>query len=727
MIRITDILEKAGQYLDETDIALIEKAYIFSASVHQGQVRLSGEPYLIHPLEVANMLVDMKLDAASIVTGLLHDTIEDTYVTIDEIREAFGKDVTFLVEGLTKISKITFGSKLERQAENFRKMMLAMSTDIRVLLIKLTDRIHNMRTLEYQPLENQQYIAQETLELYAPLANRLGINWMKMELEDLSFKFIHPEEYRRISEKVAQSTEKRIAYMEEVKSIIKGELDKFGLKGEVEGRAKHYYSILKKMQVQQIDVDEIYDLIAYRVILDSDKVKECYEVLSIIHALWRPVTGRFKDFIAVPKANHYQSLHTTVVGPYGERLEVQIRTREMHEWAEKGIASHWQYKEGKAVSAHDADQINRLRELLDIQDQYTNPREFMQNLKIALYSDEVYVFTPQGDVKAFPRGATPIDFAYSIHTDVGNHCIGAKVNRNIVPLKYQLQNGDIVEIIMQPGHNPSKDWLKFAVTQRALSKIRQWTKQEERERSVTLGQELLDKECKRQSVASTKVVKSPEFEDIIKEHGLQNTEDLYVLISYGKISPRHIVNRFLHHEEDRQDKEEEKIGLAERIKRKFKRPSGAAISITGIDDVMVRFAKCCSPLPGDEIVGFITRGRGVSVHEANCPKLSEFDHERIIDVHWNMEKEQIFPVNIRIICRDKTGLLSELSTAISALGVNITYVNLETQLNQTVRCDFQLEVNDLKQFKKIVTSLQKLKNVLTVERIRETLFKKDQT
>jgi guanosine-3',5'-bis(diphosphate) 3'-pyrophosphohydrolase len=545
MLRITDILDKTQDYLSPKELEMIEKAYIFSAAVHQGQVRLSGEPYLTHPMEVAGILADMKLDAATIISGLLHDTVEDTLTTIEQVREGFGKDVAFLVDGLTKISKITFGSQEERQAENFRKMMLAMSSDIRILLVRLADRIHNMRTLDFQPANRQQYIAKETIELYAPLANRLGINWMKVELEDLSFQYVNPDAYHELARRVVQSKEKRDQYTEEVKGIIHAEMERFELKGEVDGRAKHYFSIFKKMEEQHLNFDEVYDLMAFRVILDSDQEKTCYEALSVVHALWKPVPGRFKDYIAMPKANNYRSLHTTVIGPHGQRVEIQIRTRAMHEWAEEGIAAHWRYKEKRSSQTDDSGQIKKLRELLESQQELKNPREFMSNLKMALFPDEVYVFTPNGDVKSFPKGATPIDYAFSIHTDVGNQCIGAKVNRNIVPIKYQLQNGDMIEIITQTGHHPSKDWLKFAVTSRARSKIKNWIKTEERSKSIDLGKDLLEKEFKRHHLKFTVVARSEEIKKIYDEYGFNSLEDLMVSVGYGKISPKHVVRLFL--------------------------------------------------------------------------------------------------------------------------------------------------------------------------------------
>ena len=712
MIRITDILDKANEYLSQDDLEMIEKAYIFSATVHQGQSRLSGEPYLIHPLEVANILVDLKLDAASVIIGFLHDTVEDTLTTREEIEEAFGEEVALLVDGLTKISKITFGSQVERQAENFRKMMLAMSSDIRILLIRLADRIHNMRTLEFQPEDKQKFIARETLEVYAPLASRLGINWMKVELEDLAFKYFCTEEYFDLIEQVSKKKEERDAYAEEVKTLIQNNLEEFGLKGEVEGRAKHFYSIFQKMKEQHINFDEVYDLTAFRIILDSDKVKECYEALSVVHALWMPVPGRFKDYIAMPKANNYRSLHTTVIGPYGERVEIQIRTREMHEWAEKGIAAHWRYKEGKVSAAADEDQIKKLREILELQQDQKDAREFMKNLKMSLFPDEVYIFTPKGDVMSFPKGATPIDFAYSVHTDVGNHCIGAKVNRNIVPLKYTLQNGDTVEVTTQPGHHPSKDWLKYAVTPRALSKIRQWIKTEEREKSIAIGRDILEREVKKQHLKFNQIIKSAEFKEMLNAQTLNTVDDLLALIGYGKISAKHIINQLSPEEEVTEEI------VSEKPRKKLKKSSDAGISITGVDDVMVRFAKCCTPLPGDEIIGYITRGRGVSVHVSSCPVIHEMDTERLVDVMWNIERKQAFPVNIRLFCVDKKGLLSELSNVISSLGINISSANIDTIRGENATCNFELDVNDLDQFNKLAAELRKLKSVLSVERVR---------
>jgi GTP pyrophosphokinase len=713
MLRITDILDKTQSYLSVEEQEGIEKAYIFSANVHRAQVRLSGEPYLTHPMEVAGILADMKLDASTIISGLLHDTVEDTLTTIEQIREGFGKDVAFLVEGLTKISKITFGSQEERQAENFRKMMLAMSSDIRILLVRLADRIHNMRTLDYQPPNRQLYIAKETIDLYAPLANRLGINWMKVELEDLSFRYLNPDAYFELARRVAQSQDKRDQYTEEVKGIIRAEMERFELKGEVDGRAKHFFSIQKKMEEQHIHFDEVYDLMAFRVILDADQDKGCYEALSVVHALWKPVPGRFKDYIAMPKANNYRSLHTTVIGPHGQRVEIQIRTRSMHEWAEGGIAAHWRYKEKQQSQDEDAEQIRKLRELLEAQQDLKNPREFMSNLKMALFPDEVYVFTPNGDVKSFPKGATPIDYAYSIHTDVGNQCIGAKINRNIVPLKYQLQNGDIVEIITQSGHHPSKDWLKYAVTTRARSKIKNWIKTEERTRSIDLGRDLLEKEFKRHNMKFGSFAKSDEIRKILEEYKLGSLEELLVSVGYGKLSPRHVVRLSI---ADETEKAEEIP--AEKAKKKTSSGAAPGISLTGVADVMVRYAKCCDPIPGDEIIGFISRGRGITVHTTQCPHIREFDPDRLIDAQWNIKEKQSYSVGMRVICKDKKGLLAELSAVISSLDINISHAEIETrQQDMQAICDFKLDVTDLAQFNQVVSAMKKLKSVVSVERM----------
>ncbi len=714
MLRITDILDKTQGYLSADELEMIEKAYIYSATVHQGQVRLSGEPYLTHPMEVAGMLADMKMDSATIISGLLHDTIEDTLTTHEQIEREFGKDVAFLVSGLTKLSRISFGSQEERQAENFRKMILAMSADIRILMVKLADRIHNMRTLQYQTADRRLYIARETMDIYAPLANRLGINWMKMELEDMAFQYISPDAYKEISTRVATSYESRNRYTQEVKTIIFSELEKIGMQGDVEGRAKHLYGIYKKMHEQHINFDEVYDVIAFRIILDSDVEKTCYEALSIVHALWKPVPGRFKDYIAMPKANNYQSLHTAVIGPYGERVEIQIRTKAMHEWAEKGIAAHWRYKEGRAFQNSEENQIKKLREVLEIQQDIKNPKEFMSNLKLALFPEEVYVFTPHGDVKSFPKGATPIDFAYSIHSDVGNHCTGAKVNRNIVPLRYELQNGDQIEIITQAGHHPSKDWLKYAVTSRAISKIRNWINQEEKNSSLALGKDLLEKEFKKNHLKYSTFIKSDDVKKILADYSLLTLDDLISQVGYGRISAKQIVN-YLVAAEAPKEKEAEK---PPEKKRKTEGSPSLGISLTGIDDVMVKFAKCCNPIPGDEISGYISRGRGITVHTHNCAHLKKLDAERIVEVNWDVRQKHAYPVHIRVVCNDRKGVLTEVSSVITSFDINISYAQVETT-DMIANCEFIIDVYDLQQLNSIFSAIRQLRIVRSIERIRK--------
>jgi len=714
MLRINDILDKAQAYLQLEDLEMIEKAYIYSASVHQGQVRLSGEPYLTHPMEVAGILTDMKMDAATIISGLLHDTIEDTLTTAEQLEKEFGKDVAFLVSGLTKLSRISFGSQEERQSENFRKMILAMSADIRILLVRLADRIHNMRTLQYHPNEKRIYIARETMDIYAPLANRLGINSMRMELEDLSFQYIAPDAYQELSAKIAKSKEARNRYTEEVKSIIFKELEKHSIGCKVEGRAKHLYSIYKKMHEQHIDFNEVYDLIAFRIILDSDMEKSCYEVLSMVHALWKPVPGRFKDYIAMSKANNYQSLHTTVIGPYGERVEIQIRTKNMHEWAEKGIAAHWRYKEGRAQKDNEDNQIKKLREVLEIQQEIKNPKEFMSDLKLALFPEEVYVFTPQGDVKSFPKGATPIDFAYSIHTDVGNQCIGAKVNRSIVPLRYKLQNGDRVEIIAQAGHHPSKDWLKNVVTTRAISKIRNWINLEEKKSSMALGRDLLEKEFKRHNLKFSNYIKSDEIKKAFAGLSVNQLDDLISQVGLGRISPKRVVNYFLAGEEA-----EVSEPVKEKIKKKRQASPSMGVSLIGVDDVddiMVSFARCCNPIPGDEISGYISRGRGVIVHTNNCPYIKRMDAERIVNVQWSSREEHTYPVHIKVICDDIKGSLTEVSSIISSFDVNISFAQVET-VNLIATCNFVIDISSLQQLNQILSAIKQLKFVRSIERL----------
>jgi len=715
MIRIDDILEQVNIYNPQADLDFLKKAYVFSAKVHQGQVRLSGEPYLIHPLEVAHILAKLRLDTASVVTGLLHDTLEDTFTTLEELRENFGEEVAQLVDGVTKISKITLKTSEEDQAENFRKMILAMVKDIRVILVKLADRIHNMRTLKYQLPPKQRTIAQETLEIYSPLANRLGIEWINNELEDLGFQYLHPDIYNDIRRKIVKKEKERERYTGEVKRIITKKLFEYKIEAEVMGRPKQTYSIYKKMNAQDIDFDQVYDLTAFRIIVNS--VRQCYEALGIVHSLWKPVPGKFKDYIGLPKANRYKSLHTTVIGLYGERMEIQIRTRDMHRVAEEGIAAHWKYKEGKFTEGEDDKRINWLRQLLEWQRELQDNSEFLETVKMDLYPNDVYVFTPKGEVKEFPRGATPVDFAYSIHTDIGHRCIGAKVGGRLVPLKYQLKSGDSMEILTSPNHQPSKDWLKFVKTSRAQTKIRQWIKKEQRERSIALGREICEKEFRKFSLNLAKLLKSGEIQKVANDFGFQSVDDLMASVGYGKISSKQIAGKLIPPEKlEAGDKKKE--SRIEKIIQLVQKKPQDAIQIKGMDDMMFRFASCCNPLPGDKITGFITRGRGITIHTADCSNVLNSDPQRKVKVEWDVKHKQTHPVRIRVTCTDRKGLLADISSSITSNEANITNAQLNTTHDKRAICTFAVEIKDLNHLRKVIVSLEKIKGIVTVERLK---------
>lgn len=716
MIRLNDILDKVSAYNPTADHNLIRRAYVYCAKVHQGQTRLSGEPYIIHPMEVAGLLADLKLDVPSIVTGFLHDTIEDTLATSEDLTSMFGSEVADLVEGVTKISKINFKTKEESQAENFRKMLLAMAIDIRVILVKLADRLHNMRTLEFQDEVKQRRIARETMDIYAPIANRLGISWIKVELEDLSFRYLHPEIYFDLVRKISQKKQEREAFVEEAKAIISEKLAFYGITGEVSGRSKHLYSIYRKMEKRNVEFEEIYDLIAVRILVDD--VRECYEVLGVIHSAWKPIPGRFKDYIAMPKGNMYQSLHTTVIGPHGDRLEVQIRTHEMHSVADAGIAAHWKYKEGKGYDEKEVKRFAWLRQLLEWQQDLQDSKEFMDSVKVELFTEEVYVFTPKGDVKGYPKGSTPIDFAYSVHTDIGHRCVGAKVNGKLVPLKYELKNGDIVEVITSPHHTPSKDWLKIVKSSRARNKIRAWIKIEERKRSIVLGRDICEKDLRRYSINLLKIQKSGEFKKIAAEFGYAADDDLLAAVGYGKISSSQIVGK-LRPEEKLKDRTIHKESRLESVINKLKGKSNSAVEISGLDDVLVRFGKCCNPVPGDDIIGFITRGKGVTVHTADCQFGLESDPERRVDVVWSNAKSTALPVKIRVLCHDVKGILATITLAITNCEANIASAQIQSTIDQRGENIFEVNVTDLAHLQKVMNSLMKIKGVIKVERIKQ--------
>ena len=716
MLRFNDVLERLISYNPHADTDLLKKAYVFSAKVHLGQVRLSGESYLIHPLEVAGILTQLKLDVASVATGLLHDAVEDTLTTPKEIRENFGEEIAQLVDGLTKISQISLRSSEEGQAENFRKMILAMVKDIRVILVKLADRLHNMRTLSYHSSEKQMEIAQETLDIYTPLAHRLGIDWIKSELENLAFQYLHPDTYQDIQRKIAKKEKESARYIDEVKRTLLKKLYENRIEGEVTGRIKQIYSIYLKMKDQNIDFDQVYDITAFRVIVNT--IKEVYDVLGIIHSLWKPIPGKFKDYIGLPKENMYQALHTSVIGLYGERIEIQIRTHEMHQIAEEGIAAHWKYKEGRLIEEADDKRFTWLRQLLEWQRDLKDNAEFLETVKVDLFPNEVYVFTPKGEVKQFPRGSTPIDFAYGIHSDVGNRCVGAKVNGKIVPLKYEFRSGDTVEIMTSPGQKPSKDWLKFVKTSRAKTKIRQWFKAEEMEKSINLGKEILDKELRKYNLQQAKLIKSGELIKVANEFSFHEVDDLIAAVGYGKVTANQIIGKILPPERLEQKEEQEEGRLKRLIQKVTRSGSKDALLIKGVDNVVVRYAGCCNPLPGDKVVGFITRGRGVTIHTSDCKNVMDDDPHRKVEVEWDSTKEYIYPVRIRVYSDDKKGMLAEISNSISFYKANITNARVETTDEKKAIGTFEVEIRDLNHLKKVIKGLEKIKGVQRVERVR---------
>jgi GTP pyrophosphokinase len=691
---------------------------VFSALEHKGQVRHSGEPYLVHPLEVASILADMRLDPVAIAAGLLHDVVEDTLTTIEKIHEHFGPEVAHVVEGVTKISAIPFSSSEERQAENFRKMLLAMVDDIRVILVKLADRLHNMRTLSHMSEERRQRTAQETLDIYAPIANRLGMSKIKNELEELSFKYLDPAGYQALTAKVENKRKAAEAEIDYLKATVIAKLSEAEIPvKEVDGRLKRLYSINQKLKRQRIELDQVYDFVALRIITES--VKDCYAALGIIHQTWSPVPGRIKDFIAMPRPNGYQSLHTSVISERGVPFEVQIRTEEMHRHAEEGIAAHWKYKEGRIGDHRDERHFQWLRQLLEVQSEVRDPHEFIQNLKVDLYPEEVYIFTPKGQVKAFPRGATPVDFAYAIHTDIGHQCVGARVNGKMVPLRTRLRNGDIVEIVTSSGHKPSRDWLNFVVTARARNKIKHFVQTEERSRSVELGKRLLEKEARRFDLNPATLFESEIFKKVSADYGAN--DEIFAEIGYGKIAPRKLLTRLVPQDELKEKPPE--TGMASVVRRVLGAGAPAGedkIKVSGIDDLMVVRARCCSPIRGEKIVGYITRGKGVSVHSALCPNVMNllYDPERRIDVEWDSAADASrYIVRLTMQVEDRKGILADVSSRIAAINTNITNVEATGADNDHLgRINMAVEIKDVKHLEKVIKLLRGVEGVLDVER-----------
>jgi len=713
LTQLQTLIEEIPKYQPGADLDLVNRAYRFSEKSHKGQQRASGEPYLSHPLEVAGLLVDFKMDVTTVIAGLLHDVLEDTRATKDDLAREFGPEIADLVDGVTKIGKLAFSSREERQAENFRKMVVAMAHDLRVLMIKLADRLHNMRTLDYLAPERAKKIAQETLDIYAPLAHRLGMAKVKAELEDLALRVMQPEDYQELMRRVAKRRLEREAEINSLIALLQEKLGEVGIESKIAGRPKHFYSIWKKMHEGGREFDEIYDLTAVRVLTKT--VRDCYGALGVIHSLWKPVPGRFKDFIAMPKVNMYQSLHTTVIGPKGDPVEIQIRTWEMHRVAEEGIAAHWLYKEKKGDRDRFDEAFTWLRQLMESQKEMKDPKEFLDTVRFDLFPDEVYVFTPKGDVKALPEGSTPIDFAYAVHTDVGHHCVGAKVNGKLVPLRYTLRQGDIVEVVASPTQHPSRDWLKIVKSSRSKAKINQWLKVEERARSLELGRELFDRDAKKYRLVPATLLASEEMKKLLAEMGYATADDLLAAMGYGKASVHQVLGKLApavvrDHEKAPESKPQ-----------KAARKSEGAVRVRGVEDVLVRFGKCCSPVPGDGIVGFITRGRGLTVHARDCMTVVKnvLDKERLLAVEWDGEEPAKRPVKIAVyIGRDRPGLLAEITAAISSQRGNITKAEITVTDDRKGINHFVIEVEDLNQLQSIMEGIREVKDVMNVERIR---------
>jgi guanosine-3',5'-bis(diphosphate) 3'-pyrophosphohydrolase len=712
VIRLQDIEEEVLKHHPEADTSVIQKAYVFSAKAHEGQIRLSGEPYLSHPLEVGYLLAQMGLGPITVSCGLLHDTVEDTVASIDDLDEYFGEEVTDIVNGVTKIGQLIFGNKATQQAEYIRKMVLSMSQDIRVLLVKLADRIHNMRTLGFMEPAKQKRIAQETMDIYAPLAGRLGMFRIKAELEDLAFFYLEPEAYQQIQEGLILKKGEREKYVEEICELLKAKLAEHGLEGEVSGRMKHIYSIYRKLQAQQISLDELHDILAFRIILNT--VTECYEALGVVNNLFRPVPGRLKDYIGMPKANFYQSIHTTVIGPYGERMEVQIRTQEMHQIAEEGIAAHWSYKEKRPFKVKDAARFAFIRQLVDLQKELKTPEELLEGMRLELFPDEVYVFTPQGEVKELPRGATPVDFAYAIHSEVGNACTGAKVNGRMVPLRHELQNGDTIEIITSANQRPNRDWLQFVKTSKARHKIRQWLKAVEREQSIGLGKELLERELRKSGTSLAKLMKDgDDLKKVALDLSLHRVDDLLEAVGHGKLSPGQVSGRILKALFPAAEEE------APPLEAEVRPPKEAGpIRIKGLQDLLINLAACCQPIPGDQIVGYITRGKGVTIHRSDCAYLARTESFRQIPAEWDGHPQALYPANIQVVTVDKPGLLADITTALKSADVNVTKASVTTTAEQRGIANFTVQVSDQQHLDRVFAALKKLKEVISVKRVK---------
>jgi GTP diphosphokinase / guanosine-3',5'-bis(diphosphate) 3'-diphosphatase len=714
MIRYEDLAEKIKRNHPDAELGMIQRGYVVSAKYHKGQVRMSGEAYLTHPLEVANILAELKLDLVTITSGLLHDVLEDTLMTPEELRKQFGDEVFQIVDGVTKISQVQFASRQQKQADNFRKMLLAMIGDIRVLFVKLADRLHNMRTLQYLPPDSRERISRETLEIYAPLAHRLGMARIRGELEDLAFSYLDPAAFQSTVSQIEARRAVSQDFVAEAMALIKKTLVEHNIPAQMESRIKRIYSIYNKMRRQKIAIDEVFDFLAIRVITDS--IRNCYTILGILHNIWRPVPGRIKDYIAIPRPNLYQSLHTSVIGKNGQPFEIQIRTQEMHSIAEEGVAAHWKYKEGKSGVVEGEEQFRWLRQLIDSQSEISDSHQFLLNLKMDLYPEEVYCFTPKGEVVTLPREGTPVDFAYAIHSQVGHHCVGAKVNNRIVPLRYKLRNGEIVEIITAKDAGPSRDWLTFVKTGRARSKIKHWISQKEREDAAELGKKLLEREARKFKTSLKKIISMEEFSNVLQRYSFQKIEDLYPAIGFGKIMPRHILSSLFPGHAASVEQTVQPSGIAGVVRKVLGR-GDTPIAVQGQDGLLVYLAKCCTPIPGDDIVGYITRGKGISVHKADCSNVPNFTADRIAEVAWvGVQENELFPVKLAIDVEDRQGLLADITSAISNLNTNIRESRSTTDGNHA-SVEVTVDINDLKHLQKVVQMLKGIRGIRDVERV----------
>ncbi len=714
---IEQLVQQVKAYNPDVDQALLRRAYDYSAKLHDGQVRQTGEPYVSHPLAVAGVLTFLKLDVPAIVAGLLHDTLEDTMATRADLELAFGSDVARLVEGVTKIGQIPFKTYEEKQAENFRKMVLSMADDIRVVFIKLADRLHNMQTLEALAEDKQKKIARETMEIYAPLANRLGMSWIKQELEDLCFQYLQPEAYSMLKLRLAKKDEERQAYIQALIEMARKALMSAGLPGQIEGRPKHLFSIYQKMERRGVSFDEIFDLTAIRIVTDTKM--NCYAILGLIHSIWPPVPGRFKDYIATPRSNLYQSLHTTVVGPQGEYVEFQIRTEEMHRINEYGVAAHWRYKENGKVDGRDEQVFSWLRQFVEWHKDLSDNRQFMDSVKLDLFHDVVFVFTPKGEVREIPIGSTPVDFAYAIHTEIGDHCVGAKVNGKLVPLRHQLNSGDMVEILTSPSQVPHRGWLKFVQTSRAKTKIKHWFKIEEQKRALELGRRLLEQEFRRQNLPVAQSLKSDRLSALAKMKGCETVEELIRAVGYGRLSPDQIVEHFLESGAAKEGLTPKANVLLLPTKISANRHEGS-VKFRGSKDVLMQLSKCCNPVPGEQIRGYITRGRGLTIHAVDCPNFQalEWDHNRLVEVEWDTEIEGTHSVEVSVLTLDRPGLLAKVSSGISHGQANITRAEISTREDRKAVLDFVIEVKNTGHLECILREIQRIDGVLSAKRVR---------